>query len=663
MSTLQEGTIKLLSADFHAENTLPALAFSLGAKDTIRTHLDEDDGLFVNYGSVDSVYPYRCQDMYNRAQKPVEYRTVTLENEALRAVFLPEFGGKLRELTDKHTGRNLLFSNDVVRPCNLAVRNAWMSGGIEWNSGFRGHHPFTCSLVNTAKTKLDDGTPVLRFYYFERIRCAVIQMDFFLPDGVTFLFVRTRITNPNEEVIPMYWWSNMAVRSNNGDRVIVPADQTYTTDALETAVIKIDVPVHNGCDLSYPKNTVIAHDFFWKMDPKKRPYIAQLGKKGYGLCQTSTPRLRGRKLFVWGDSHGGRKWADFLTGNGMDGQYDEIQAGLASSQYECLPMPPKTVWEWVECYGAMQADPEKVHGDWAQAKREAEEILDRRMPAQELEHWLEKTRRMARSPSELMIPMDDGWGALELARRKQQGTDLMNPHLDFGQIGKPQTCWMQLLMEGTIGEQDPDEIPTSYMRQGEWLELLERAVTQKDRDNWFAWYLLGTAYVAEEKNEQGRAALERSAGLKDTVWAAYALAVAYERLHESKKACANMQKAYDMRRSDIALAREVCRCMTKNGEPEKTVELLAHAEEPVRQDARCQLICAEALFRLGFAEEADRILCGEDGKQYLVVPDIREGEVSITELWIDIHKSLGEHDPQPPEELEFRKDTRRAEWG
>ena len=48
MSTLQEGTIKLLSADFHAENTLPALAFSLGAKDTIRTHLDEDDGLFVN---------------------------------------------------------------------------------------------------------------------------------------------------------------------------------------------------------------------------------------------------------------------------------------------------------------------------------------------------------------------------------------------------------------------------------------------------------------------------------------------------------------------------------------------------------------------------------------------------------------------------------------
>ena len=93
------------------------------------------------------------------------------------------------------------------------------------------------------------------------------------------------------------------------------------------------------------------------------------------------------------------------------------------------------------------------------------------------------------------------------------------------------------------------------------------------------------------------------------------------------------------------------------------MELLAHADESIRQDARCRLICAEALFQLGRAAEADKILCGEDGKHYLVVPDIREGEVSITELWIDIHKSLGERDPQPPEELEFRKDVRHAEWG
>ena len=663
MSTLRESKITLLSANFHGESTLPAIAFSLGAKVKIHTRLDENDELFTNYGSVDSVYPYRCQDLYDRTQKPAEYRTVTLENENLKAVFLPEFGGKLRELTDKHTGQNLLFSNDVVRPCNLAVRNAWMSGGIEWNSGFRGHHPFTCSLINTAKTKLDDGTPVLRFYYFERIRCSVIQMDFFLPDGATFLFVRTRITNPNNSVIPMYWWSNIAVEQRDGDRVIVPARQTYTTDAMEMAVIKIDVPMHNGHDLTYPQNTVIAHDFFWKMDPKKRPYIAQLDKSGYGLCQISTARLRGRKLFVWGNSRGGRKWASFLTGDGQSGAYDEIQAGLASSQYECLPMPPKTVWEWVECYGAMQADPAKIHGEWEQAQKETETILNARMPLEELDNWLEKTRHMAKSPAELIIPMNDGWGALELARRERLGMDLMNPHLDFGQTGQAQSCWMRLLTEGTVGVQDPEEVPVSYMRQSEWLFLLEKATEQKDRENWFAWYLLGTAYLADEKNERGRAALERSAALKDTVWAAYALAVAYEKLSEKEKACASMQKAYNMRHDDISLAREACRCLLENGAPEKTVELINNAPEQVQQDARSRLICAEALLRLGRAAQADEILCGTDGKHYLVVPDIREGEVSITELWIDIHKSLGESDPQPPAELDFRKNTRRDEWG
>lgn len=51
----------------------------------------------------------------------------------------------------------------------------------------------------------------------------------------------------------------------------------------------------------------------------------------------------------------------FLTDKA--GDYSEIQAGLARTQYECIPMPPCSAWEWVEGYGAMSADPAKVHGD------------------------------------------------------------------------------------------------------------------------------------------------------------------------------------------------------------------------------------------------------------------------------------------------------------
>ena len=55
---------------------------------------------------------------------------------------------------------------------------------------------------------------------------------------------------------------------------------------------------------------------------------ASLDADGAGLAQTSTARLRGRKLFVWGAGEGGRRWQEWLTEPGSGG-YAEIQAGLA----------------------------------------------------------------------------------------------------------------------------------------------------------------------------------------------------------------------------------------------------------------------------------------------------------------------------------------------
>ena len=281
MSSYREEKRIILSADFHRESSLPPISRVLETVGTTTSHLDEDDGLFLNYGRVYTAYPYRYQDMYDRNLKPVEYDVVVLENESLKAVFIPSFGGKLWSLVDKKTNKDLLFSNDVVRPANLAVRNAWTSGGIEWNCGFKGHHPYTCSLINTAKTELEDGTPVLRFYYYERIRCSVVQMDFFLPDGSEFLYVRNRITNPNDEMIPMYWWSNVAVVQKHGDRVIVPAEKSYTVNDKEE-VIKIPIPLYNKTNVTYPEKTIyctVGYDWLWSL-----PDIYQIFKRQKNVC-------------------------------------------------------------------------------------------------------------------------------------------------------------------------------------------------------------------------------------------------------------------------------------------------------------------------------------------------------------------------------------------
>ena len=41
--------------------------------------------------------------------------------------------------------RELLFNNPIYQPANLALRNAWLAGGIEWNVGQFGHSFLTCS--------------------------------------------------------------------------------------------------------------------------------------------------------------------------------------------------------------------------------------------------------------------------------------------------------------------------------------------------------------------------------------------------------------------------------------------------------------------------------------------------------------------------------------
>ena len=96
-------------------------------------YLDEDDELYEGYGRCQTSYPYRQYTCYSRELRETEVKTAVLENDYLKAVFLPEYGGRLWSLTDKERGRELLYTNDVLRFCNLAVRNAWFSGGVEWN--------------------------------------------------------------------------------------------------------------------------------------------------------------------------------------------------------------------------------------------------------------------------------------------------------------------------------------------------------------------------------------------------------------------------------------------------------------------------------------------------------------------------------------------------
>lgn len=658
MSSLTFTKWKIRGADLNGESSLPPIAGLTNVQHQTKTVLDEDDGLYVGYGFVGSPYPYRFQDMYDRQLKDREFLAAVLENEHLKAVFIPELGGRLWCLHDKDKGRDLTFSNPVFRPGNLAVRNAWFSGGVEWNCGVVGHHPFTCSPLFTATLTAEDGTKVLRMYEFERIRRAVYQMDFFLPEHSKLLYCRMRIVNPNTEVVPMYWWSNIAVPELMDGRVVMSTNETFTNRG--GMISKTSVPVSDGIDITYPVNNPHAIDFFWKLGEKARKYVCQLNGEGYGLIQTSTSRLKGRKLFVWGQGPGGAKWQEFLSGDGNMGRYAEIQAGLAHTQYECLPMPPQTAWEWMEAYGALNADGSKVHGDWEAAKGEVENRLNDMITAQELEDLLVKTKTtIALKPAEELIMKGSGWGALENLRRKADQEAPLPSHLDFDTVEEPQQPWVYLLKNGAMKEECMDQSPVSWMLQTEWTNRLEKAVACADTYNPSTWLQLGMTYIAQRRLREAKEALDTSMKLSPSCWALYGLANIARMEGNAEKAAFLAEKASLMNPKDKSLAKEALKLLHSNQMHQKVLDLVERMPEEVTSLGRVKLYKAFACVRTGLLSQAEELLYEGNG---ISVPDIREGENSVTDLWFEIEETKAKKESRefdatnavPPPQLDFR---------
>lgn len=621
------------SANFHGESSLPPLAAVSNAQNLQYSHLDEDDEVFFRYGFLRSVFPYRMQDLYDRKLEDREYTVAVLENAYLKAVFLPDFGGRLWSLYDKKAGKELLYTNTVIRPCNLALRNAWVSGGIEFNCGVVGHSPFTCDKVFMAQTALADGTPVLRFYEYERIRACVYQMDFFLPENSAVLYGRMRIVNPNAQVVPMYWWTNIAVGEDEGYRMVIPAHEAYTNNDLERCISKVPAPIYENRDLTYPTNNPIAVDYFWKIPQNQRKFMAYCDPKGYGFFQTSTARQRGRKLFVWGQGPGGARWQEFLTEDGSNRRYTEIQAGLAQTQYECVPMPPNTAWEWLECYGALQCDPAKIHGSWDGAVTESAEVIEAVVGEGFLEKLLLDTHQMAVSPART-VAYASGWGKLENARREKQLEPIVCPHLDFGNLQDEQNDWLKLLENGSLPVQNSSTFPKSWMLQKEWTDLLKSAPDSHEK------YLhLAAIYIATDKTEEAKEAALRAISFCRSAAALFVLAQA-ERLLDNDQGWADMLlAAQELCPNDISLTRETFAAALVAGKLEKIVEIYANLPENISRDGRISMLCASAFVRLGQIDRAEELLYRDGG---LVVEDIRECEESLTLLYLDIEKAKAE---------------------
>lgn len=596
-----------------------------------KSDIDNFEGLFIDYGWRETSYPYTQQNSYAEETEQ-EITVAVLENEYLYAEFLPTLGGRLWKLYDKKKQRDVLYTNDVIRFRNLSIRNAWFSGGVEWNCGIIGHSPFTCSQMYCAFVKGKNGEDVLRFYEFERVREIYYQIDFWLDENK--LMTAVRIENQNSEVVPMYWWSNMATPEYKGGRVVVPANSAYNnSDGM--GIKKSQIPFDNGIDVSYPENIPNTIDYFYDIAKNDDKFIANVDSEGYGLLQFSSSNLKGRKLFSWGHRKGSSHWQKMLTDKA--GDYVEIQAGLGKTQYECIPMPPKCVWSFSECYTLADIPESKVN-----------------LPYNELVNAVREQIHSLGGCSALDEKLPDFLNDISL----QKG-DVVLSGSGFGYLNK------------TLGGKAPEHL--AFYADDEvkpWIDLAENKtlmgrlsfaygckmenLLMKNRNicNWNIAYQLALLAYDRREFEKAKQYCAQSLIFDNNEYNNHLYGFILYQL-DDERSVYFAEKCIDINSGSYCLAESVFALLLKQKAYSSVIGCFDKLSEDIKQNPRILMYLSMAYLKAGDSKKAEEILTGNGG---LVLLDFREGDKFLDILYRSIRKTVyGENYNEVivPEQFDF----------
>ncbi len=624
-------------ADMGKENPLPDIknVSYIHAKIETTDAVPAELKKYINKGMISTMLPYRQQDGYNRERKNRAFNSIVLENENLKAVFLPELGGRLWSLIDKTTNRELLYCNPVFQPGNLALRNAWFSGGVEFNVSIKGHNPLTCDPLFAQKITMPDGNEGLRMFEYERIRGVLYSIDAWIPENSSFLYIRPKIENRTGKEIWMYWWSNIAVPAYEKTRVIVPTKETFVNYFGNDHYVLdySELPYTLNTDVSYPDNLSRSLDFFYNIPDNGEKWITAVDKEGYGLLQCSTSELKGRKLFVWGQGEGGKNWNKFLSDGSNDG-YIEIQAGLARTQLEHIPMSDGEVWSWVEAYGPINCG-EKAHGDWETAVSAVKEEL-----AQSFENGINKALsgvKNYKAVSGEVLCLGSGWGALEELSRRVQNLPSLSSEIVIPNeaITEVQREWIDLLETGCLAEKDEAEEPNGYVIDEFWHKLLKKSLETPENRNWYSLMHLGVMEYAVGNTDSALSLFLEAVEKKPNAWCYRNIAMIYRNeYHDIEKAYTYMKKAFTLNKTCRGILVDTATTYLQAGKYSEWLDAFDQIGD-MQKDGRLKLCLVKALMALDRYEEAAKIL-----NYSLDMPDIKEGDTAISDVWFDLYGKI-----------------------
>ena len=657
-----QSTLTLPVTALYAENPLPRFA-DVADKVFNGDGLTAEEAVGFGQNTGFRVLPYRMQDRYAADPAPTVVPTVVLENALLRATFLPGYGGRLHSLWDKVHQRECLYSNTAITLRNLALRDAWFSGGIEWNFGHYGHTYLTSQDVFFAACVDDAGEPFLRMYEFERCKQVTFQVDFHLPAGAAALTAHISQFNRRDAAAPIFYWTNTAVPQVAGAHVYAGTAQTIAThlhpDPAQTRYCHGTLPClyRDGQDASDPAQLPFSTEYFFQNPPDAASaFEAVQYPDGRCFAERATGNMPYRKMFCWGTHRGGEHWQRFLAGEGA-GDYLEVQAGITRTQAHPAWLVGNAELHITQQITLFDAPP--VPGDYETARRTVEQRVAQQLPVDTLLAEHERCARLAVKPVVTILHSGYGWGALEKCRDPHS----LPEHLCFPEstLGVQQQPWLNLLNGQPMAECD------TFMVAQPWLDLLLGVQAKTPA----LYQALGVALLENGRQAEAETAWQNALKLAEQPLAHRNLAVLARRRGD-------MAAAVEHLRATVALATDVD---TLRPCAEEYMAALAaagrHAEAFAYFCTLPQALQAEERLRLtvlrsAFETGQDAFVQAQFAARFSVV---REGEAMLSNLWfadrarklaaetgVPVTQSLLEHvqkTAELPPHLDFRMEEGR----
>lgn len=303
-------------------------------------------------GASKYIYPYGMNDVISNEKTDQAWTALILENEYIKLCVTPEIGGKLYYGTDKTNGYNFIYKNNVVRPSNIGMLGAWVSGGIEW-CVIHHHRASTFLPVDYDLTANKDGSKTIWIGETEprhRMRWTIGITAY---PGKSYYSAEVKILNPTPYTNTLLYWANVATHTNKDYQVIFPPSVQFATFHAKNSFTRwpYSTQVYDGQDFtkgvdvswwinSIRNNSFFAHDlkedFMGGYDHGKETGTVHIGDHNI---------VKGAKLWEWGSGTKGQATEAVLTEK--DGPYVEIMVGAFSdNQPDYSWIKPYEVKTW-----------------------------------------------------------------------------------------------------------------------------------------------------------------------------------------------------------------------------------------------------------------------------------------------------------------------------